>query len=52
VVNETKLKGEFSFRVDASPGATNDFLDRLREESGIVITPAQREVEAIVLKAR
>jgi uncharacterized protein (TIGR03435 family) len=52
VVNETDLKGEFVFRIDDSKGAENDFLERLRDQLGLVITPAQRSVETLVLEAR
>jgi uncharacterized protein (TIGR03435 family) len=52
VVNETDLKGEFVFRIDDSNGAENDFLERLRDQLGLVITPAQRSVETLVLEAR
>jgi uncharacterized protein (TIGR03435 family) len=52
VVNETGLKGEFQFRIDDSKGAENDFLERLRDQLGLVITPAQRSVETLVLEPR
>jgi len=52
VVNETDLKGEFQFRIEDSKGAENDFLERLRDQLGLVITPAQRSVETLVLEAR
>jgi uncharacterized protein (TIGR03435 family) len=52
VMNETNLEGEFSFRVEAGRSAKNDFLDRLRDESGLVITPAKRTVEMLVFTPR
>jgi uncharacterized protein (TIGR03435 family) len=52
VVNESGLEGEFAFNVKASQGNENDFLERLRSQLGIVITPARREVAVVVLKAR
>ncbi len=52
VVNETDLKGEFVFRIEDSKGAENDFLERLRDQLGLVITPAQRSVETLVLEPR
>jgi uncharacterized protein (TIGR03435 family) len=52
VVNETDLKGEFVFRIEDSKGAENDFLKRLRDQLGLVITPAQRSVETLVLEQR
>jgi uncharacterized protein (TIGR03435 family) len=52
VVNETNLEGEFKFRVENSDGAENDFLQRLRDQLGLVITPAQRNVETLVFEPR
>jgi hypothetical protein len=42
MVNETDLKGEFEFRVEDSKGAENDFLERLRDQLGLVINSALR----------
>jgi uncharacterized protein (TIGR03435 family) len=50
VVNETHLEGEFKFHVKSSGKETNDFLDRLREETGLVITPGQRNVAMLVVE--
>jgi len=52
VINETKLDGEYAIRLPASRSGNNDFLDRLRGQFGIVIEPAQRKVEMLVLKPR
>jgi uncharacterized protein (TIGR03435 family) len=52
VVNETNLQGEFVFSAESSQGAGNDLLERLRDQSGIVITPAQRRVEILVFEPR
>jgi uncharacterized protein (TIGR03435 family) len=52
VVNETDLKGEFVFRIEDSKGAENDFLERLRDQLGLVIAPSQRSVETLVLEPR
>jgi uncharacterized protein (TIGR03435 family) len=52
VVNETNLEGEFEFRVEATEGAANDFLERLRDQLGIVITPEQRNIETLVFDLR
>jgi uncharacterized protein (TIGR03435 family) len=51
IVNETKLEGEFEFHVEPSPGK-NDFLDRLLNELGFVIAPAQRNIETLVFDLR
>jgi uncharacterized protein (TIGR03435 family) len=53
IVNETNLEGEFVFEVEASHSRLeNDFLDRLRDELGLVIVPARRSVEILVFKSR
>jgi uncharacterized protein (TIGR03435 family) len=52
VVNETNLQGQFAFRVEASDGPENDFLERLRDELNLAVTPAQRNVEIVVLEPR
>jgi uncharacterized protein (TIGR03435 family) len=52
VVDETNLDGEFEFRVEASQTKDNDFLERLHEQSGLVIAPAQRTVEVLVIEPR
>ena len=52
VVNETTLEGLFKFDVKSSEGKQNDFLERLRAQAGIVISPAQRNVETLVFEPR
>ena len=52
VVNETNLRGEYAFRVEASPSGRNDFLDRLHDELGLVIESSQRNVEILVFNPR
>jgi uncharacterized protein (TIGR03435 family) len=51
MVNETNLKGEFVFRIQDG-GAESNFQERLREQLGLVITPSQRKVEALVIEPR
>ena len=57
VVNETKLVGQFNFEVKAPALAFGqipppDFVERLREQLGLVIAPAQRNVETTVYRLR
>ena len=52
VINESRLQGDFAFNLKASDGPENDFLQRLRDELHISITPAQRRVQIVALKAR
>jgi uncharacterized protein (TIGR03435 family) len=57
VVNETNLEGTFDFHVrkpELSPQELpkHDFVERLRNQLGLIITPAQRSVETIVYHLR
>jgi uncharacterized protein (TIGR03435 family) len=52
VVNETGLQGEFKLYVKNNEGEENTFLERLRDELGLVITPGQRNVEMMVFQPR
>jgi uncharacterized protein (TIGR03435 family) len=50
VFNETNLDGRFDFHVGESP--QHDFVERLRDQLGLIITPAQRSVETIAYHVR
>jgi len=50
VVNESNVAGEFVFQIQADRNGENDFLERLRSQMGIVITPAQRST--VILEVR
>jgi uncharacterized protein (TIGR03435 family) len=52
VVNETNLQGQFEFRVAENPGANGDFLVRLRNELGLAIEPARRNLQLLVFNPR
>jgi uncharacterized protein (TIGR03435 family) len=52
VVNETHLQGQYKFNVIASEGLTNDFLDRLRDQLHLTITPDQRRIDILILNTR
>jgi len=52
VVNETHLEGQFEFKVEASQTAQASFLERLRDQLGLVVTPAQRNVDILVFDLR
>jgi uncharacterized protein (TIGR03435 family) len=51
VVNETRLDGGFEFRVKSIEDARNDFQNNLRDQLGLVITPAQRNIEVLVIES-
>jgi uncharacterized protein (TIGR03435 family) len=49
VMNETGLKGEFDFQVrDQTDTPANDFVERLRDQLGLIVTEAQRNVDTLV----
>jgi len=50
VVNETHLEGQFEFNVKTSETKQNDFLQRLRDQLGLVITEVQRNVEILAFE--
>jgi uncharacterized protein (TIGR03435 family) len=52
MVNDTNLQGEFEFDVENDQGTENTFLQRLHDRTGLVITPAKRNVEILVFRAR
>jgi uncharacterized protein (TIGR03435 family) len=52
VVNETNLEGEYNFRAESREGLGSDFLERLRDRLGLVITAAQRQIETLVFEPR
>jgi len=45
VVNETELEGAYKIQVQIPLDSNVDFLQRLRDETGLVISPGQRNVE-------
>jgi uncharacterized protein (TIGR03435 family) len=52
LVNETNLEGEYEFRLKAAAGSENDFLERLRDQYNLNITPTERLVQMVVVKPR
>jgi uncharacterized protein (TIGR03435 family) len=57
LINETKLDGRFDFRVPDPEFAPQelpkrDFVERLRNQLGLVIAPAQRSIETVVYRLR
>jgi uncharacterized protein (TIGR03435 family) len=52
VLNETSLRGEFEFHVAANPTEKSNFLARLRNDLGLAIEPAKRNVELLVFSPR
>ena len=52
VVNETNLGGAYVFDVSSSKSGPNDFLDHLRDQTGLLIRLEQRTVEIVAIRAR
>jgi uncharacterized protein (TIGR03435 family) len=52
VVNETNLEGKYDFQVRPEGGQQNDFLERLRSQLNLVVTPTQRNIETLVFQPR
>ena len=52
VINATNLKGRYDLQVSAERGDQNDFLQILRSKLNLVVTPAQRNIDALVFLPR
>jgi uncharacterized protein (TIGR03435 family) len=52
VINETDWDSKTEIRVDTGRGEANTFLERLRQRSGLDITPEQRSIETLVFDSR
>ena len=51
VVNETGLEGVYDFEVHGHAKDTGEFLQNLRNQVGIVLTPATRNIEFVTLRS-
>jgi uncharacterized protein (TIGR03435 family) len=50
VVNETGLVGLYEFKFKTEASSTSEFLDTLRREAGLAVTPARRQVPLLVAR--
>jgi uncharacterized protein (TIGR03435 family) len=50
IVDETNLTGRFDLAVHGKARNTEEFLQLLRDQLGLVLTPAQRRIEMLVVK--
>jgi uncharacterized protein (TIGR03435 family) len=50
IVNETNLTGIYDLAVHGKARNTEEFLQLLRDQLGLVLTPAQRRMEMLVVK--
>ena len=49
VVDETHLKGRFDLRLEGQAGSTDEFLQMIRAQSGLILTPDTRNVTMLVV---
>jgi uncharacterized protein (TIGR03435 family) len=52
LVNETHLEGKYDFQVRTGSGQQNDFLERVRSQLNLVVTPERRNVQTLVFTPR
>ena len=50
VVDETGLTGRYDLQVTGEAASTDEFRQRLRDQLGLVLTPASREVTMLVVR--
>ena len=51
VVDETELTGNYDFQIRGEARTTQEFLAMLRDELGLVVAPARRSVEMVVVRS-
>jgi uncharacterized protein (TIGR03435 family) len=51
VINETGLDGVYDIEVKGNAKNTGEFIQALREQTGLVLTPATRNIEFVVLRS-
>ena len=49
IVDETGMTGSYDFNIRGGTCTTEDFIQRLREQLGLILTPAQRTIEMVVV---
>jgi uncharacterized protein (TIGR03435 family) len=50
IVDQTNLQGSYHLALNAKARNTSDFLQQLRHQLGLVLTPAQRRIEMLVVE--
>ena len=51
VIDETGLEGVYDIEVQGDAKNTDEFIRMLREQAGLVLTPATRSVEMLVVRS-
>jgi hypothetical protein len=50
VVNEANLPGVYDLELTSAPQTVESFIHALREEAGLIVTPATRDVTYLVVR--
>jgi uncharacterized protein (TIGR03435 family) len=50
VIDETGLKGEYNLRTDGHAKSTEEFLQKLKDQTGLDVFPARRSLEILVFR--
>jgi uncharacterized protein (TIGR03435 family) len=50
VIDETKLTGTYDFQVEGDAPTTEEFLALLRDQAGLLLTPASRSIDFVVVR--
>ena len=51
VINETGLDGVYDIQVSGTARNTDEFIRALREQTGLVLTPATRNIEFVIVRS-
>ena len=51
VVDETGLEGDYDLEVHGQAKSTEEFIQMLREQTGIALTKATRDIETVRLRS-
>jgi len=51
VIDETGLEGVYDLEVHGNAKDTEEFIRMLREQTGLVLTPATRSIEILTLRS-
>jgi uncharacterized protein (TIGR03435 family) len=50
VIDETDLKGEYNLRTDGHAKSTEEFLKKLKDQTGLDVFPGRRSLEILVFR--
>ena len=52
IVDETKMNGTYDLVVSGRARTNEEFIEMLRDQAGIVLTPARQDIEMLVVRTR